>query len=79
MLETSDKPKKIDGFDRWDVEQWARTLRDVSELQSDDKKLKAATNQLKRDKAEAEKALNTLEVAEKNAKKNLKKVFGGKE
>lgn len=72
----SNKPKKIDGFDSWDVEQWARTLRDAEEIQKDKKKLNAATKQLKREQDEAAKTIKSLKNAEKNAKKNLKKVFG---
>lgn len=71
-----EKPEKIDGFDRWDVENWARTLRDAQEIQNDSKKLQAATNQLKRDQEETAKTIQQMKKAEKNARKNLKKVFG---
>jgi len=74
MLE-ADKPDKIDGFSRWDVEQWARTLRDAEELQGDKKKLAAATKQLKKEQEEIVETVKSLKKAEKNAKKNLKKVF----
>jgi Skp family chaperone for outer membrane proteins len=77
MLEAS-KPSKINGFDRWDVEQWARTLKDAEELQGDAKKLAAATKQLKKEQEENAKTIKSLKKAERNAKKNLKKVFGKK-
>lgn len=77
MLGTS-KSDKIDGFDRWDVESWARTLRDAEELKTDKKKLQAATNQLKREQEETVDTIKSLKKAERNAKKNLKKVFGKK-
>lgn len=75
MLEVS-KPKKIDGFDRWDVERWATTLKEAEELKSDKKKLTAATKQLKKEQEEIVDTVKSLKKAEKNAKKNLKKVFG---
>lgn len=75
MLETN-KSEKIDGFDKWDVEQWARTLKDAEELRSDEKKLTAATKQLKKEQEEIVDTVKSLKKAERNAKKNLKKVFG---
>jgi len=74
MLEVN-KPDKIDGFVRWDVESWAKALQDAEEIKGDSKKLQAATNQLKREQTEATDTIKSLKKAEKNAKKNLKKVF----
>ena len=70
---TSDK---IDGYDKYEVEMWARTLREAEEIQGDAKKLAAATKQLKKEQEEIVDTVKSLKKAEKNAKKNLKKVFG---
>jgi hypothetical protein len=39
----ADEPKKemIGGFDKWEVEGWARTLIDAEEIKSNPKKMKA--------------------------------------
>jgi cell division protein FtsB len=71
-------PKKLDGYDKYEVQGWADTLKRAQEIQSDAKKLAAATNQLKREQEESKKTIAGLKVAEKNARKRLKKVFGDK-
>lgn len=48
----TDEPKKVDGFDKWEVESMARTLREAHEIMCDDKKFKAAKKELKRQKEE---------------------------
>lgn len=68
--------EKVDGYDKYEVECWARTLREAEDIKNDSKKLQAAKNQLQRDQEDAANTINTLKKAERNAKKNLKKVFG---
>ena len=65
MQPMSDSNEKIDGMDKWEVEDAARTLRKAAELQGNDKLLTAAKKQLDREAEDIEKAKKMLSVEEK--------------
>jgi hypothetical protein len=67
--------EKVDGFDKYEVEMWARTLSEAEDIKNDSKKLQAAQNQLVREQEKAANTIQTLKKAHRNARKNLKKVF----
>jgi hypothetical protein len=69
-----DKPKKIGGYDRWDVEEAGRTLKRAEEIKADQKFLKVVLKEMNKDADETEK---TADVIRKTASK-LKSVFKGK-
>ncbi len=52
-----DKPKKIDGFDEWEVREAAGVLKRAFEIKSNPKLLATATKMLRKETATAEKAL----------------------
>jgi|GEM_PF-5940965 hypothetical protein len=52
-----EKPKKIDGFDEWEVREAANTLKRAFEIKDKPKLFAAARKMLRKETAAAEKAL----------------------
>lgn len=69
------KPKKKRGYDEWEVESAASTLRRASEVRMDPKLHELALKELEKEKEATEIALRQNAIEEK-ADKGLKKVFG---
>lgn len=66
------KPKKIGGYDRWDVESAVDTMRRAAEIKADPKFLKVVVNEMNKKADTLEDEANLL--VKTSAK--LKKVFG---
>ncbi len=78
-----DKPNKIEGYDRYDIENGARTLMDAKRIENEDpKKYAVICKEVKKQadaamEVAAEKQLAANEVvATKKAGKRLKKLYG---
>ena len=70
----SDNPKKIGGFDAWDVKDGVRTMQRAAEIENDSKFLKVVTGEMDRQAVRDTKKVTLLQKT--SAK--LKAVFGGK-
>ena len=68
------RPKKIGGYDRYEVEDGVRTMRRAAEIEGDPKFLKVVTAEMNREADELTKKASLL--VKTSAK--LKNVFGGK-
>lgn len=66
------RPKKIGGYDRWDVEDGVRTMRRAAEIEGDPKFLAIVVKQMNKEADELEDKADLL--VKTSAK--LKKVFG---
>lgn len=69
-----DKPKKIGGFDRWEVESAVRTLREAEEVKAKPKFLKVVLAEMDREATRTEKTANVI----RKTSSKLKNVFKGK-
>lgn len=67
-------PKKIDGYDGWDVREAVSTMRRAAEIEADPKFLKVVIKEMNKEADTLEDKANLL--VKTSAK--LKKVFGGK-
>lgn len=67
-----DKPKKIGGYDKWEVEDGVRILKRAEEIKADSKFLKVVLQEMNN---EAKENIATANVLSKTASK-LKSVFG---
>lgn len=70
-IESSTK-KKIDGYDKWEVESAVSTMRRAAEIEADPKFLKVVVKEMNR---EADKLEDKADLLVKTSKK-LNKVFG---
>lgn len=61
------KMEKVAGFDKWEVESWARTLQEAEEIKADPKKMKAVMPLLK-SKIKALKGIKSLDDLRDRAK-----------
>lgn len=68
------KPKKIGGYDRYEVEEAVRTMRRAGEIEADEKFLKVVVKEMHR---ESDKLEDTADLLTVTAAK-LDKVFGKK-
>jgi len=68
------RPKKIGGYDRWDVEDGVRTMRRAAEIEKDPKFLAVVVKEMNTEADDLEKKAKLLVIT--SAK--LKKVFGKK-
>jgi hypothetical protein len=69
-----DNPKKIGGYDAWDVKEAVRTMQKSAEIEKDPKFLKVVTNQMNKEAGELTSKASLL--VKTSAK--LKALFGGK-
>lgn len=72
-----DYDKKIDGFDRWELNQCLDALTKVADLKKDKKKLKAVNKLAAMQLKEAQEKANQANLETKVDKK-LKEVYDGK-
>jgi len=68
------RPKKIGGYDRWDVEEGVRTMQRAAEIETDPKFLAVVIKEMNK---EADKLENKADLLVKTSVL-LKKVFGKK-
>jgi len=68
------RPKKIGGYDAWDVDEGVRTMRRAAEIEADPKFLKVVRSQMNKEADVLEKKANML----KKTSAKLKATFGGK-
>ena len=68
-ITVAESDKRINGFEKWEVEGFARTLAEAEEIMADKKKLKAV-------KQIAEKQADAAEAVEKKVAERLKKLKG---
>lgn len=71
--EVAEKPKKISGYYRYDVEDAGRTLRKSEEIKADAKFLKVVLKEMDKEAAKTEKTANLI----RKTSSKLKEVFGG--
>lgn len=69
-----DKPKKIGGYDKWDVEDGVRTMQRSAEIEADPKFLKVVVAEMNKD---AKNLIKKASILTKTSAK-LKAVFGSK-
>ncbi|MHA2264971.1 MAG: hypothetical protein ACXAEN_21470 [Candidatus Thorarchaeota archaeon] len=69
-----DNPKKIGGYDKWDVEDAVRTMRKSAEIEADPKFRKVVAKEMNKEAGQLVKKASLL--TKTSAK--LKAVFGGK-
>lgn len=60
-VEEKEKKGEYGEFDKWDIEQAARTLREAEEIKADKKKMKYVSKCLKKDLKAAEKAVSGIQ------------------
>ena len=72
---SQDNPKKIGGYDKWEVEDAVRTMRRSAEIEADPKFRKVVAKEMNKD---AKNLIKKASLLEKTSAK-LKAVFGGKE
>lgn len=73
-VEPAGSPKKIGGYDKWDVESAVSTMRRAAEIEADPKFLKVVVKEMNR---EADKLEDKADLLVKTSAK-LRKVFGKK-
>lgn len=74
MKPITEKPDKIGGYDRYEVEGAGRTLKRAEEIKSDGKFLKVVLKNMDKDADETEKTASLI----RNTASKLRKVFKGK-